>query len=398
MEKKYDVVVVGGGPIGGHIATLIAKRGYKVLVTEEHGEVGKPMECAGIFSTKALDIVDVDCGGTVLNRIRGAEVYSPGGKKITITAKDDRAVVVDRTSFDKRIVMHAVKSGAELALNSRVVDSTLKNGSVLTTVMRDGEKVAVRSKLIIGADGVKSGVAKWFNLPRAPVLLPGFEAEMENVKCDNDKVKIFVGNGIAPGFFAWIIPTNDIARVGLCTKINTRKHFENLLSSDITKNFLGQAKALRFMGGVLPLGMLERTYGTRVMIAGDAACQVKATSGGGIYPGLVCATHCANVAVDALAKNDLSERFLARYHKKWMAELGRELKRDWLLHRIFQTFDDRKIEEAFELLDNPRILKLLEKKGDIDYPSKLVLPVLRIEPGFLKFTTTTVKDFLLGKE
>jgi len=396
MESEYDIVIIGGGPIGGHIASLIAKQGHSVLIIEEHKEIGEPMECAGIFSPKVLDIVG--CEDTVLNRIKGADIYSPQGKKISICAKEDKAVVVDRTKFDKRIVTNATGKGAELILDSRALDAKLKKGKVETTVLHEGKKSVVQSKLLIGADGVKSNVAKWFNLPKAPVLLPGYEAEMTGADWADNKVGIFVGNDVAPGFFAWVIPADNLIRVGLCTRKSTRRHFEKLLSHENLRGFLKDTKPVRFIGGAIPLGMVEKTFGKRVMIAGDAASQVKATSGGGIYPGLVCATHCAKTALEALERNDFSERFLARYHKRWMNEIGKELKRDWLLYRIFQTLNDERIEKGIELLNNPEVLGVIEERGDIDYPSKLVLPIIKKEPRLLRYATSTLKDLILRFE
>lgn len=395
MKNEYDVVVVGAGPIGGHLASLVAAKGFSVLVLEEHGEVGKPVQCAGIFSPKVLEIVS--CRDTVTNMIRGADIFSPRGRMISVLAKEDKAVVVDRKKFDRAIMDNAVRKGADLELGAKALNSKVKGNAVETVVQRTGEKAIVTSRLIIGADGVKSNVARWFGLPRPPAILPGVQKDMSNATCEDDRVKIFLGADVAPGFFVWIVPSGNRTRVGLCTRKNTASYLERFVSSNShAKPFLKEAITGQSIAGSIPMGPVERTYGERVMVVGDAAAQVKPTSGGGIYPGLICAGHCAKTAIEALSKDDFSERFLYRYHKKWTGDIGKELRKDWRLYRLFQSFTDEKIEKAFELLDNPKILRLIEDKGDIDYPSKLALPLVRKEPKLLRFATKSLLDFLFG--
>jgi geranylgeranyl reductase family protein len=395
MKNEYDVVVVGGGPVGGHLASLVAAKGYSVLVLEEHGEVGKPVQCAGIFSPKVLEIAGHN--DSVTNRIRGADIFSPSGRRISIYSKEEKAVVVNRDRFDKAIIDNAVKKGADLELRAKAIASKLKENRVQTQVQCRGEKTIVTSRLIVGADGVKSNVAKWFGLSRPPVILPGVQNDMSNAACETDRVKIFIGTDVAPGFFVWIVPAGKKARVGLCTRKNVTTYLERFVASNgHAASFLKGAGTESSVAGSIPMGPVEKTYGERVMIVGDAAAQVKPTSGGGIYPGLVCAGHCAKTAIEALEKDDFTERFLSRYHKKWTGDIGKELRKDWRLYRLFQSFTDEKMEEAFDLLDNPKILRLIEEKGDIDYPSKLALPIVRKEPKLLRFATKSLLDFLFG--
>jgi digeranylgeranylglycerophospholipid reductase len=394
MKSSYDVVIVGGGPIGGHVASLIAREGYSTLILEEHRHIGEPMQCAGIFSPKVMDIVD--CRNSILNRIKGADIYSPSGKRISITAKKDKAVVVDRILFDKTIVEDATAKGAELALGSRVIKVRTKSEHVEVGFIHETKNAQVQTELLIGADGAGSIIAKRFGLPRAAVMLPGVQEDLVGAKCEKTRVKIFVGRDVAPGFFGWIIPAGDLTRIGLCTSLNAPLYLRKLKTESPAAKLVKGAERVSALGGGIPIGIVEKTYAERVMIVGDAAAQVKATSGGGIYPGLVCAGHCAKTAVEALEKEDFSEKFLAKYQKQWMNDIGRELKKDWMLYKIFQKLSDERIEEAFELLDNPKILRLIESKGDIDYPSKLALPLVRKEPRLLGFASSSLVDFILG--
>jgi digeranylgeranylglycerophospholipid reductase len=121
------------------------------------------------------------------------------------------------------------------------------------------------------------------------------------------------------------------------------------------------------------------------MVVGDAAAQVKATSGGGVYTGLVCAGHCAKAAIRALERDDLSTKTLSGYHRAWMGDIGDELKKGLLIHRMYGSMTDAQFDEAFELLGREDVLELINSVGDIDYPSNLAWSLLRKEPRLVKY-------------
>ena len=82
--KKYDAVIAGGGPIGNYVAKNIAHEGFKVLVLEEHREIGVPLKCAGLVSSRAFDFFNVDKNKVIQNEIYGAHINSPSGNRLTI--------------------------------------------------------------------------------------------------------------------------------------------------------------------------------------------------------------------------------------------------------------------------------------------------------------------------
>ncbi|HYS71802.1 MAG TPA: NAD(P)/FAD-dependent oxidoreductase, partial [Thermoplasmata archaeon] len=227
-------------------------------------------------------------------------------------------------------------------------------------------------------------------------ILPGFEVEMAGVEGDPAFVKLFVGNRVAPGFFGWIIPSGeDTGRVGLCVKEgNAFAYLERMLRDGPLAAFVKRAQPLLYIAGGIPLGFPRRTFAERVMIVGDAACQVKGTSGGGIYSGLRCAAHCAETALDALETNDFSPRVMRRYHRAWSRTVGKELRKDLAIFESFVTLSDAQFEELFDLFDNPALLRLIEDHGDIDFPSKLGWRMLREEPRLLKYAGKALRTML----
>ncbi len=382
--NSFDVVVVGAGPAGGLAAERIARNGYSVALVEEHREIGEPIQCGGLVTPRVFEYVK--CKETILGEIHGAEIYSPKGRCLRIDGQGTQAVVVDRAMFDRAIVTEAMRAGAKTFLGAQAQGASRKGDQVAVLLDQDGAAKTIQGKIVIGCDGVRSNVAKWFGILRPKKILPGFEVELTGVRGDPGYVRLFVGHEIAPGFFGWIIPSGDTARVGLCLgQGNAYAYLEKMLRNPIVEQYTKGAQPILYIVGGIPLGFPRRTYADNVMIVGDAACQAKATSGGGIFTSLHCASLAADVAVQALEAKDYSSRMMHRYHKAWTKSIGKELRKDLAIHESFEKLTDDQFEELFDIFDNPEMLRLIEAKGDIDFPSKVGWALIKEEPRLLKY-------------
>lgn len=390
----FDLIVIGAGPVGGYVAGAVAEQGYRVALIEEHREVGEPVQCGGLITPRVFDLVPGK--ETVVNAVHGADIYSPTGRHLRIDAGTTQAVVVDRAKFDQAIVKHALRRGAKSFLGAKAVGGRYTEDRVEIVVDHDGTQKTLTTQILVGADGVQSVVAKWFKILRPRYILPGFEVEMTGVAGDPGFVKLFVGQRIAPGFFGWIIPSGeDTGRVGLCVKEgNAFAYLERMMREGPAAPFVKDAQPLLYIAGGIPLGFPRRTYADRVMIVGDAACQVKGTSGGGIYSGLRCARHCADTAIEALKTQNASARQMRRYHRAWIKTVGKELRKDLAIFESFALLTDRHFEELFDLFDAPGMLRIIEAEGDIDFPSKVGWRLLREEPRLLKYTGKALRAML----
>ncbi|MCJ2520055.1 MAG: NAD(P)/FAD-dependent oxidoreductase [Candidatus Thermoplasmatota archaeon] len=393
MLEDLDVLIIGAGPVGGHTAELIAKAGFSVAIVEEHREVGEPVQCGGIFTPRVMDLVD--CWNTVLERIRGCEFYSPSGKELVLDGGKTAALVVDRAAFDREVVRKALQKGATCHLGALATGVQRADGGLSVRVLMGGIEEEIRCRIIIGADGVKGNVTKWFHLARPYRVLPGFEAEVVGAEHTPGYVKVFIGRKVAPGFFAWLVPSGGTARAGLClSQGNARAYLERMFLQGPPASFLSGAKPVGYIIGGIPIGLARRTYSDNVMVVGDAAFQAKATSGGGIYTGLVCAEHCALTAIEALEAGDLSASFLARYEERWKKDIGRELKRYLFLHKVLSRLNDKQMEEIHKILNRPRLLTTISELGDIDYQWRVVLGLLKQEPRLLRYVGSAIRALL----
>lgn len=386
-------MIVGAGPAGGLCAERIARKGFSVAIVEEHREIGEPIQCGGLVTPRVFDYVR--CKETVIGEVHGAEIYSPQGHRIVIDGHETEAVVVDRAMFDRAIVTDAVRAGAKTFLGAQAQGAARVDGGVEVVIDQDGGPRRIRGRILVGCDGVRSSVAKWFDILRPRKILPGFEVEMVGVRGDPGLVKLFVGNEIAPGFFGWIIPSGDTARVGLCLgQGNAYTYLQKMLEIPWVKAYVKGAQPILYIVGGIPIGFPRRTYADNVMVVGDAACHAKATSGGGIFTSLHCASLAAETAIRALEADDCSAKMMHRYHRAWTKSIGKELRKDLAIHESYAKLTDAQFEELFEILDNPEILRLIESQGDIDFPSKVGWALIREEPRLLKYVGKALRAMI----
>lgn len=336
--KDYDVIVVGAGPSGCRTAEIVARKGYSVLVIEEHPEIGKPIQCTGLVSGRIGEIPEE----IIINRIERARFYC---KKDFFEVKSKESVfVIDREKYDLYRANKAREAGVDFELNSRFLD--FKDGIVKTS------KGDCASKLLIGADGPNSPVAKIAGLKLPDNLLKAIQVKVKS-NFDPSCVELWFGSKVAPGLFAWVVPeSEEVARVGLMTDKNPNIYLKRFLKKRFRKTG-GTDRT----GDVINFGLIEKSVADNTMLVGDAACMVKPFSAGGLVYGQIGAGYASLACIKALKANDFSERFLIEnYEKKWKSELGPPIKRGLFTRKTFSRICDSSF--SFKLIKNIGIGKL----------------------------------------
>ena len=375
---NYDVIVVGGGPVGCAVARDIAAVGYRVLILEEHQEIGAPVQCAGLISKRALKISRVP-STAVLNQLNGMVVYGPGNNNLELEGRKVYALAVDRLAFDRSLAGQAKEAGAEIRCGRRVVKfAYVPEGILVEAKNRAGESIFFSGRLLIGADGHNSAVAHWLGIPRPPEKVSLYAAEVWWPEQNGRLAHIFLDRDLAPGWFGWIFPAgHNRARVGIGRSplvaegggASRRLLFNQL--KDKYPLFFREMKVLQNTSGTIPIGFLRQTYAAHVMLVGDAAAQLKPVSGGGLFFGLKAGEFCADTAIKALQAQNFTPDFLKAYQKKWEASMGQEVSCGLKLRELFLKMKNEEIEFLLGFINKSLWRKLILKYGDLDYHSRL---------------------------
>lgn len=380
MRFDYDVAVVGAGPAGSRTARDLAQAGLRVALLEEHRRIGVPSHCSGLISPRTLGEAGIS-QEAALHRITGAFLHAPDGSQTELGGDQVRAVAIDRVRWDDTLCQQAQAAGAVL-LRGRVTGVTRQDGGVRLTAQTDGHSRTLTARLVVGADGAHSRVARCLGLPgpHEKAYCLGIEGRLRVPR--HDFVHVFVGAAVAPGWFGWIIPVGDgTVRAGIGSTNGARPIACYRLLTEAFPGLFASMEPQRMYGGAIPLGFAPRSYADNALLVGDAAGQVKPLSGGGIYTGLVGARHAARAALDAFRNGDLSARRLSQYERWWKAEIGRELVRSRRLRQAGLALGDAGVTRLVGALRHDGLRALAARHGDIDYPSRALLRLARSVPA-----------------
>jgi digeranylgeranylglycerophospholipid reductase len=383
--ESFDAVVVGGGPCGSFAAWTLANLGADVAVFEEHREIGLPSHCAGHVSLNGLRRLGLRLPRKIFeNEIYGAVFYSPSGLEFRVKRSSPVTCVLNRELLDKHLAKLAMKAGAQYSTGLRVNSLVSKSGVVAgVSVNRKRIKQTVPSNIVIDAEGCSSLLLKKAGLQtlNRSMVVNAIQAEVDQVNdMDTDMVEVYLGQRYAPGFFAWIIPKKDgSAKVGLATKAgDLREYLKRFMQKHPTASRkLKKSKITSLSMHPISLGgAIPKTYANGLLVVGDAASQVKPTTGGGIVFGLLCAKIAGEVAYEAIKSDDFSEKFLSRYQLRWKRLIGFDLAMMLKMRKMLNRLSDTKMDKIINLCAKLEINKVLEDAGDADFMGSSLIRML----------------------
>jgi len=366
MTTTYDVLVVGGGPIGAATAREAAQQGACVGLVERRDTTNGPAACTGLVTPRTLDTLEAS-DVCVLRTIRAVDVLSPTGRVLSLRSSEPKAVVIDRSILERDLLTQAAAAGVDVRMNTQATSAA---GGRVTLKTRGAAKT-VSASVIVGADGPHSTVAQWFGLP-ACEFLPAAQAV---VQCEEpvvqDRVTVFVGADCAPGFFAWSVPAEPgRCRIGLATAAGPKAYLDRLLEA-----YQPNARVLTYTYGSIPIEAQSRIVSGRAILVGDAAGHVKPLSGGGLYFGGLCSRIVGCAAAEAAKTGDYSA--LRSCAAECDDAIGAEIRFGRLARTALLRLPDTQIDKLFDAVDDPRVLRMLATAADIDYPSRLLRDIRR---------------------
>ncbi len=362
--------IIGAGPAGCYAGYLLAKSGYNVRIFEEHSEIGKPVQCTGLLTDSIFRLLDLD-DSVIIYRLNKAKICYAG--KCFETKLSE--VVVDRAKFDLFLADKAKKAGCEILLNHQFIG--INDGRIIVKELKNNKLKEIEfseNDFLIGADGPNSKVKEIVDKKTRLSYLIGIQARV-TTKADKGTFAVHLDK--APGFFAWVVPEGKgIARIGLAAKNKTKDYFDKFIQSlSIQKKDI-----LEMQGGLIPIyNQNLDVQKDNIYLLGDAAGQVKATTGGGIIPGLI-ASKCL---AESIVKN---KNYKALLNRRLTNSLRTHLK----IRKILDNFTDMDFQRLIKLCNQAKVRNALSKT-DRDNPIKLILSILISEPRFLLFLKNAVK-------
>ena len=350
--------------MGSYVAFKLAEMGHGVAVLERHKQPGEQVCCTGIISQKCITAFAID-ENVILRQANSAKLFSPSGTLIRLWREQTQAGIVDRAAFDIAIAGKAQSKGAEYLPNSLTSDIQVEDDRVRVEAVRQSKKLNLEARAAVVATGSGSKLVERLGLGRVGDFVTGAQAEVETDGID--EVEVYLGRDIAPGSFAWLVPTSPPkALVGLLSRHSPQLYLKRLISSLQAQGKIARDKAEPCYRGI-SLKPLPRTYGERLLVVGDAAGQVKPTTGGGIYYGLLCADIAADTLHQALKDDNLSARTLANYQRRWRKKLGRELEISYYARKLYERLSDKQVDRMFNLIKSHGIDQALLQAEDLAF-------------------------------
>ncbi len=379
MTIETDIAVVGAGPCGSFSALVAAKSGTRVAVFEEHPTVGVPTHCAGHLSLSGLKQLGLKLPSFLVgNTFCGVVFFSPSGKQFSVRFPSPVTCTINRELFDQHLANIASNAGAQFFLGSRVkMIIEQQNGAKGIVVSTRERTENIMCNMIIDAEGVSSTILKNAGLKPFDneMLVKAVSAEVDSIRdVESDRVEVYFGSGFADGFYAWIIPRRDgTAKVGLATKRGSPKQcLERLINNHpVASSKLRKSRIIRVSYHSIPLGgPISKAYANGFLAIGDAASQVKPTTGGGVVMGLTCAQIAGEIASRAVKESILSERFLKHYEERWKQKVGFDLRAMLFARKLLNRLSDSEIDRLFATATRLRLDETLVRAKDVDFQGK----------------------------
>ncbi len=326
---NYDVVVVGGGPSGATAAEDLARSGHTVALIDRDGRI-KP--CGGAIPPRLIRDFDLP-DDQLVAKITTARMISPTGRRVDIPIENGFVGMVDREHFDEFLRVRAEKTGAVRHTGTYLrIDRDDAGTHVVFRDKATGEERALACKLVIGADGARSNIARTEvkdgdHIPyviayHEIIASPGPRGDYDPARCD-----VIYDGAISPDFYGWVFPHGKSASVGMGSMVKGVDL--KLATAALRKNAgLDDCETIRREGAPIPLKPLDKwDNGRDVVLAGDAAGVVAPSSGEGIYyamvGGRVAATAAAATLSSGRAKDlQLARKLFMREHKSVFKILG----------------------------------------------------------------------------
>lgn len=342
--KRFDVVIIGAGLAGLQCARLLSQQGAKILLVDRKSDLVKGIHTTGIFVRKTLEDFDFPAG-TLGKAVKNVSLYSPNLKKIELESEKEEFRVGKMGLIYDEFLQEAVANGVRFARATSYKSAEMKDGETIVNLEKRGEAYSVAAKVLIGADGANSRVAKDLKLDENKEWIVGYE-EVFHSKNESGEPRLhcFLDAKNAPGYLAWIADDGEEIHVGVggyAADFNPRealKSFKEKTKNVFDFNDLDLAET---RGGRIPVGgVLRKIANENGILIGDAAGAVSPLTAGGLDPAMRLSKYAAEIVWERLQSEN------PKVLLKFSGELfrARFVSRLWM-RRIIKIFTNQRLLE-----------------------------------------------------
>ena len=389
MSFDYDVTIIGAGPIGSTLAYELAKEDINVCLIDKKKVIGLPLQCAGIINKRVLDVNQFP-DELILNKAKGAVLHSKN-HSLTVSKEEDQAIIIDRVALDQFIYNRAIENGVDSYLSSKVLAIDDVEGKV--SFKNESAEKSIKSKIIVGADGPLSIVSSAFGNDFDYYCASQYLVKIEEDNNQMSFVDLYAYGDLFPGFI-WQIPVSkNIFRIGLFSNYDYKRQNEILNDFLMNEFQYENYEIIEKYKGKIPIYNKEnKLFKNRALIIGDAASQVKPTTGGGLLIGFEAVGMAKKAIVNALNSEDFNslnlekethddkeilQNCLKSYQDDFEERFIKEFSYQFKVQKTLCTLSDDDLDYFFEELKEKEADKLISEYGDMDNQSILVKEFLK---------------------
>jgi len=403
----YDIAIIGGGIAGLTAATLLSKKGFKVVVLEKNRSIGahNKLQMQGF---PAFEIPTLPIRVPLDYKIKKALLWTPNRSIIPFCFEKPILYLHYRGaehSIDTFLYKLALKAGADIRTTSEV--RKLGFGKIINEITTSGNE-KYKARCILAADGASSRTRRILGVDVLETKGIGLGAVMENIDVESMEIHGAFSQKIAPMGYSYIIGHSDeTATVAVSARpkyldVKLTTYFQRTLK--FFQSVAKSGKRISTFSGIVTCGDGTQTIVHKnILFIGEAGGFQDPTLGFGMAPSMRSADIAVQLIEDALTTADdghINMKKLERYDKLAKMNLTqKEIKWKWILRKeIIEEISDHQLDSILQTLHGKD--KSIENALTLGLKHLLpsLMPTVFLRPFLFRYLIKSMKSFVHFKK